>query len=223
MTKARLRANVLLVISGFALLLVAAIVCKFYLHSEDGYSTIKDFSSLLIAIGAAYLAYCFQRRQAFLVSLRDLWKELVEAKGELIEYTHNPNPDQVAFSKAHRALSKAIDTVRGVYRNVGETEDEIGLYPFEPLHDMRKVLDELGFGKATPDKRRAARLRFLRSWNALRWAFLKEFSTPEPPHPITARDAADPPPRRSGRRIDFKLTHYPPAGCVAEGLAAVYL
>ena len=196
MTKARLRINVLLVMAGFALLLVVAIVCRFYLHSEGGYSTIKDFSPLLIAIGAAYLAYCFQRRQAFLVSLRDLWKELVEAKGELAEYTHNPEPDQAAFSKAHRALSKAIDSVRGVYKNVGETEERIGLYPFEPLHDMRKVLDELGFNDATPDRRQAARTRFIRSWNALRWAFLKEFSTPEPPHPITAYDSTDP--RRSG-------------------------
>ena len=188
----RLRTTVLLVVAGFVLLLVAAAVCKFYLHSDDGYSTIKDFSPLLIAIGATHLAYCFQRRQAFLVSLRDLWKEMVEAKGELIEYTHNSQPDQAAFSKVHRALSKAIDAVRGVYKNVDETAEQIGLYPFEPLHDMRRVLDGLGFSNVTPDERRTARIRLVRSWNALRWAFLKEFSTPEPPHPITARDEADP-------------------------------
>lgn len=192
MTRARLRNNVLMVIAGFVFLLIAASVCKFRLHSDDGYILIKDFSPLLIAIGAAYLAYCFQRRQAFLVSLRDLWKEMVEAKGELVEYTHNPAPDQAAFNKAHRALSKSIDSVRGVYKNVGETEENIGLYPLEPLHDMRRVLDELGFANATPDKQCAARRQIIRSWNALRWAFLKEFSTPEPPHPITARGQSDP-------------------------------
>ena len=128
--------------------------------------------------------------------MRDLWKELVEAKGELIEYTHNPEPDLATFSKANRVLSKSIDSVRGVYRNVGETEKDIGLYPFEPLHDMRKALDELGFGDGGPDKRRAARRRFIRSWNALRFAFLEEFAMPKPPHPITAYGATDP------RRVD---------------------
>lgn len=192
MTKAKLRINLIFVVSLFIFTIALAVACKYYSNSMDAYLLIKDFSPLVIAVGAAYLAYCFQRRQAFLISLRDLWKELVEAKGELIEYTHNPEPDQAAFSKAHRGLSRAIDTVRGVYRNVGETEERIGLYPFEPLHDMRKALSELGWTNVTPDQRLAARRRFIRSWNALRWAFLKEFSTPEPPHPITSYDGADP-------------------------------
>ena len=192
MTKTRLLMNVLLVIAGFILLLATAMVLKFYYRADEAYSAIKDFSSLAIATGAAYLAYCFQRRQAFLVSLRDLWKELVEAKGRLIEYTHNPEPDPAAFNEAHRILSKAIDTVRGVYRNVDETEKEIGYYPFEPLHDMRKILVELGSGETTKEERKAARDRLVQSWNALRWAFLKEFSTPEPPHPITSFNAVDP-------------------------------
>ena len=57
MTKARLQLSVLLVITGLTFLLVAAMASKFYFHSEEGYSVIKDFSPLLIAIAAAYLAY----------------------------------------------------------------------------------------------------------------------------------------------------------------------
>ena len=192
MTKERLRNNVLFVMVGLALPLALAIVCKLYFGWVEGYETIKDFSPILIAISAAYLAYCFQQRQAFLVSLRNLWKEMIEAKGALVQYTHNPNPDQRAFGEAHRVLSSAIDSVRGVFRNVEETEAEIGLFPFEPLHDMRRALESLGFVDVSVGKQEIARKQIIRSWNALRWAFLKEFSTPETAHPITSRNASDP-------------------------------
>jgi len=151
-----------------------AMLAKFYWKSDSLYMVLKDFSSIIVAIPAAYLVYCFQRRQAFLVSLRDLWKEMVDAKGELIQYTNDSCPDQAAFGKAHDKLSKATDLVRGVYRNVGETERNIGLYPFEPLHDMRKCLDRLGFKSVTPDQQTQARLEFVSSWNALRREFLRE-------------------------------------------------
>jgi len=192
MTKELLRYNVFVVMASFAALAVVAIGSRVVSHSDSGFQVIKDIVPLAIAIGAAYLAYCFQRRQAFLVSLRDLWKEFIEAKAELVEYTHNSEPDQMAFGKAHRTLSKAIDAVRGVYRNVGETDEAVGLYPFEPLHDMRRALQQLGWVESTPEKRTEARRRVIQAWNALRWAFLQEFSTPEPRHPITRRDAADP-------------------------------
>lgn len=192
MTKQKLLANVLGVISLLLILLLVAIFCRIYFRSEISYSIIKDFTPLLISVAAAYLAYCFQRRQAFLVSLRDLWKEMVDAKIELVEYTHNIKTDQSSFRRTHRSLSKAIDLVRGVYKNVGETDKQLGLYPFEPLHDMRRSLDTLGFVDVTHEKQLEARDEIIRSWNALRYVFLKEFSTPEPPHPITERDAADP-------------------------------
>lgn len=192
MTKQKLLANVLGVISLLLILLLVAIFSRIYFRSEISYSIIKDFTPLLISVAAAYLAYCFQRRQAFLVSLRDLWKEMVDAKIELVEYTHNIKPDQSSFRRTHRSLSKAIDLVRGVYKNVGETDKQLGLYPFEPLHDMRRSLDTLGFVDVTHEKQLEARDEIIRSWNALRYVFLKEFSTPEPPHPITERDAADP-------------------------------
>jgi hypothetical protein len=192
MTKQKLLANVSAVISLLLTLLLTAILLRVYFRSEVSYSIIKDFTPLLISVAAAYLAYCFQRRQAFLVSLRDLWKEMVDAKNELVEYTYNAKPDQSSFRKAHRSLSKAIDLVRGVYKNVDETDKQLGLYPFEPLHDMRRSLEMLGFVDVTHEKQLEARNEITRSWNALRYVFLKEFSTPEPPHPITEINAADP-------------------------------
>lgn len=191
MTKSLLRTNVIGVMLIFAVLIVVAFLLKFGLKSQDAYTVVKDFSPIVIAAAAAYLAYCFQRRQAFLVSLRDLWKEMVEAKSELIEYTHLTEPNQIAFGKAHRAISKTIDLVRGVYKNVGETDQEIGLFPLEPLHDARKALEELYFINATPERQIEARKRIIISWNALRSQFLKEFSTTYPPHPIVTRNAID--------------------------------
>jgi len=133
-----------------ALLGIAQVFPKFY-------GILKDFSGIFVAIAAAYLAYCFQRRQAFLASLRELWDKCIEAKAELIEYTHDPLPDRAKFGNAHRALSEMIDMMRAVYCNVGETKTSIGLYPFEPLHDMKKALDELGFENVSPDLQQRAR------------------------------------------------------------------
>ncbi len=115
MTKRMLQIRLSLVITSLILLLVAAIATDHFLQQRKIYETVKDFSNFIIAIAAAYLAYSFQRRQTFLASLRHLWHELVEAKAALIDYTHNLKPDQIAYSAAHRSLSKAIDTVRSVY------------------------------------------------------------------------------------------------------------
>ena len=52
---------------------------------------------MVIAVAAAYLTYCFQRRQAFLVSLRELWAKAIEAKADLIDYTHDQMPDQPKY------------------------------------------------------------------------------------------------------------------------------
>jgi uncharacterized membrane protein YccC len=98
-----LLANVALVCLGLAVLL------GFALRYPSFYDILKDYTNIFLAIAAAYLTYCFQRRQTFLISLRELWHECIEAKAELIDYTFDPAPDQPKFAKAHRTLSTAID------------------------------------------------------------------------------------------------------------------
>jgi len=185
-TRKKLQLNVILVVLVLFLLVVAAVVCPCL------YQILKDFSNIFIAIAAAYLAYCFQSRQAFIASLKELWHKCIEAKSELIEYSFDPQPDQEAFGKAHLAISTAIDMVRAIYRNVGENEQSIGLFPFEPLHDMRRTLDELGFKGITATQQNEARTRIMLAWNAFRWCFLREFSTAAPTFSITERSACDP-------------------------------
>ena len=46
--------------------------------------------------------------------------------------------------------------MRSVYQNVGETDDLIGIYPYAPLHDMRRALQTLDPRKA-PDADAEAR------------------------------------------------------------------
>lgn len=186
MTKSQLKMRVFGVTVFLGILLLLA------LRFESFHHFLKDFASIFLAVAAAYLAYCFQRRQTFLTSLRDLWNKAIEAKAELIDYMHNPRPNQESFGKAHRSISTAIDMVRAVYCNVSESRTSIGLYPFEPLHDMRKALERMGFENVTDAQRTTERKNVLQAWNAFRWSFLREFSTPKPSHYITVRNAVDP-------------------------------
>jgi hypothetical protein len=79
MTKRMLLTNVALVCLGLAALL------GFALCYPSFHDILKDYVSIFLAIAAAYLTYCFQRRQAFLVSLRELWHKCIEAKAELVD------------------------------------------------------------------------------------------------------------------------------------------
>ena len=192
MTKKRLQQNVFWVILAFLSIPLVGILLKLPATPDDIYDIIKDFSALIIAGGAGYLAYCFQQRQSFLASLRELWREAVSAKGDLLVCTGDEGPSEHEIQQANRSLSAVIDLMRGVYKNVDESEAIIGLYPFEPLHDMRRVLWRVQDTALSPQQRAEERGHVLQAWNAFRWAFLGEFSTPYPSHPITSRGAADP-------------------------------
>jgi hypothetical protein len=77
--------------------------------------------------------------------------------------------------------------MRIVYRNVGETNDLVGLYPYAPLHDMRRALQTLDPGKSqnlTPEARKLARDAILQSFYALRENFLEELDLEAPSHPL---------------------------------------
>lgn len=186
MTKAKLKMNVALVI--IALLALLALALLF----EEFHRVLKDFSGIFLAIAASYLAYCFQRRQAFLSSLKDLWHKCIEAKADLVDYTHNINPDQESYGKAHRSISIAIDMVCAVYCNVSESQNSLGFFPFEPLHDMRRSLENIGFQDVSEEQCLQARANIIQSWNTFRWVFLKELSTPKPTHYILGRNERDP-------------------------------
>jgi len=210
MTKAKLMRRLLVVV--FAILaLVGAAVAGRLSGTEAGrtlYAIIVDFTELQIALAAVYLAYVFQQRAFFVQMLRALWSQIIVAKNEVIQYAHDPVLTRDKYARAFNEVSRAIDEVRSVYRNVGESDERVGVYPYEPLQDMLRALTQLGFGAPTDGQRANCRARVVRAWNALRYEFRREFEPPEPSHPITEtyaadprRDtSADPPPPRSTKR-----------------------
>lgn len=77
-------------------------------------------------------------------------------------------------------ISKSIDEVRGVYKNLDETKNNIGLYPFESLKEIHKIISDLGFGALDTDKSTEARKHIRHNCGNLRRSFLSEFDRSEP-------------------------------------------
>jgi hypothetical protein len=132
--------------------------------------------------------------------LRALWSHLIFAKNDVTSLTRfvaagglerNPESFESRYEQVYASLSHAIDEMRGVYRNVGETDSDLGLYPFEPLHDMRRSLELLG-RDPTVAQARETQTQVNQAWESLRFSFLKEFEAPEPTNPILGQNSRDP-------------------------------
>ena len=98
-----------------------------------------------------------------------------------------PTPATDDYLAAFCRISETIDNMRVVYANVGETSSLIGIYPFAPLHDMRRALQSLDPRKRTdisPEERKLVRDAILQSFYALRENFLIELDIDAPEHPI---------------------------------------
>lgn len=153
------------------------------------YELVRDTSLLLVTVVAAYMAHIFQKRATFLQSLRNQWRDIVETKAALIYYCHLESPSLEDYLRTARRLSSCIDNMRIVYANVGETETLVGLYPYEPLHDMRRDLEDLDPRQNTPSSqdRYMARGRIWEAFKAIREHFLDEFELEAPTRPILVR------------------------------------
>ena len=154
---------------------------------KDIYDYLKDMSLVLVTVVAAYLANVFQKRSLFLGSLKEEWRNIVKAKSALYTYTQLETPDQAQYLAAFCTISECLDNMRAVYRNVGETDKLIGLYPYAPLHDMRRALQTLkpvNGRLATAEERELARDAIVQSFYALRETFLEEVDLEAPENPL---------------------------------------
>ena len=180
-----------------AVLAVAALARFIYPLQAEGspaykvlfaaYEYLKDMSLLIATGGVAYLGNVFQRRSSFIDSLKEEWRDVLHAKSALLEFTHLEQPTTQQYFAAFNILSETIDNMRTVYRNVGETDTLIGLYPFAPLHDMRRALQTLNPSKAqgiAEDDRKMVRDAVLQAFYALRERFLEELDLEEPTSPV---------------------------------------
>jgi hypothetical protein len=162
---------------------------------KDSYEYLRDMSLLIATGGVAYITNMFQKRSSFIEGLKEEWRDIIATKSALFTYTQLERPTLDQYVATFCRLSETIDNMRSVYQNVGETGDLIGLYPYAPLHDMRRALQTLDPRKnPNPDAeaRNLVRDAILQSFYALRETFLEELDLEEPDHPLLIS---------SGRRV----------------------
>ena len=153
----------------------------------DIYDYMKDMALIFITVIAAYLANVFQKRSNFVGSLEREWRGIVQTKTALFRYSEKSDPSHDDYLDAFCAISATLDNMRIVYENVGENEHLIGLYPYEPLHDMRRALMTLNPKKhasISDQQRRIVRDAIVQCFSALRENFLEELDIEQPTHPL---------------------------------------
>lgn len=147
------------------------------------YEFMRDMSLLIATGGVAYLSNIFQKRSKFVESLEEEWRNIVRTKSALLTYCEKPYLGTDDYLAAFSRISETIDTMRIVYRNAGETEGLIGLYPYAPLHDMRRALQTLD-PRVTPelsqDQKKLVKDTILQAFYALREIFIEELDLEEP-------------------------------------------
>lgn len=201
MTRSKLRRTLGWIYVALVIVLAVSLVTKLASHipgiagtrweglAKDVYDYLKDMALVFVTVVAAALAGIYQRRQSFIAALKEEWRDIIKAKSELVAFTHILNPDHAQYMRAFTAMSETLDNMRSVYRNVGETKQLIGYYPYEPLHDMRRVLQAMDPRKVTPENYvdpSVARDAIIRSFLTVRESFLEELDLEPPDKPILA-------------------------------------
>jgi hypothetical protein len=180
MTKRQFRYKILRV--AVVLALYAILGVFLYGHSQHSknhlYPIYKDLMSLIIAIAASYLGFAYQRRQSYLQALRDLWNRLIPAVYRAVECARNDQPASSQFSEVIRELDTVIDSLRGVFENI-PNGTALGLYPYEPLKDIRTLVYWLSEGRNAEERHLAERcIRQL--WYDVHSRMLQEFDREVP-------------------------------------------
>lgn len=161
------------------------------------YGYMRDMALVFVTMVAAYLANVFQKRTKFVASLEEEWRAMVKTKTKLVTFCEREDATLDDYLHAYGRMSATLDNMRIVYRNVGETDDLIGLYPYSPLHDMRRALETLDpriqpaehQGRASPEQRRVACKAIQQAFSALRETFLEELDLEEPSHGLLVSGA----------------------------------
>jgi hypothetical protein len=144
------------------------------------YETFKDLIPIILAIPAAYLGYCFQRRSNYVSALRSLWSKMVHATNKAMQYTYEMGASQEEYHEVLILLRIVIDEVRGVYKNLRESNGENGIYPYEPIKLIHYEISKLGYGVKEEHKCILARKRVYGYWKSIRENFLAEFDRADP-------------------------------------------
>lgn len=152
-----------------------------------------EITAAILAAGGGLLAIMFQWRGEFVATLREVWRTCLEGYAEVRSLYRLDTVTDADVQRALRAMSLAIDSMRSIYRNVGEDETYIGLYPYTPLHDIRLIVqaDHKSGAIADPDKSRRRIAELDAYWRTFRIHFLDELRPPEPDSYVTDRLRSD--------------------------------
>jgi len=199
MTRSSLRSAQRRLYAFLLVVLAISLIAKLYDHVpmlnalggsgvlKDIYEYIKDMSLLIATGGVAMISNVYQKRSNFIESLEEEWRRIVATKSALYAFCEKPFPTTDDYIAAFCRISETLDSMRIVYRNVGETDALVGLYPFAPLHDMRRALmtlDPRGENEITPDHRKFVRDAVLQCFYALRETFIEELDLTSPDTPL---------------------------------------
>lgn len=183
MTAKSLRDILLLTIGIYAATIALGLLLRAWpwAGATTAYATYKDLIPLIIAIPAAYLAFCFQRRQSYMQALRSLWESTTRAIAAARTYTDTPKPAQEKYVQTLEGLSLVIDQYRGVFRNIPTRYGHGGWFPFEPIRQIYWEIRDLGYGEpVTEEMRQRARDRIEEMWKRSREQLLAEFDRDVP-------------------------------------------
>lgn len=195
MTKQNLSAAIRKVVLGCGIWVVLMLVARLapcppwmkqYLpFSRDAlYTVLKDVIPLVLAWPVAFLSHAFQRRVSYLQALRTLYGDIILAIAQARQYTYAEDREESEWEDSLVALSKAIDGVRSVYYNLEESEQNTGLYPFEPLKEIYQAI--LQCPPNCDEAHRTSIRRLIDSkWKDVRHRFLDEFDRSMPTKPVT--------------------------------------
>ncbi len=190
MTRKNLYKWTLIVVLIYFLAIIIGIFLRISFPDTNGvasiaYQTFKDLVPFFIAIPAAWLGYCFQKRFSYLSALREFWNILIPACQQAIQYTHIQNPTDHDFAKTQQDLSTVIDSLRGVFKNLGPSS-KIGLYPYENLKDICQIVSWLKFSSNHTDDDRYWARRCIRTlWSSMHHMLLLEFDREVPVYPLS--------------------------------------
>lgn len=151
------------------------------------YEFMRDMSLLIATGGVAYISNIYQKRSTFVHGLEEEWRSIVRTKSALLTYCDKPYQGTDDYLAAFSRISETIDTMRIVYRNAGETSGLVGLYPYAPLHDMRRVLQTLDprqGSEISKQQKELVRDAIGQAFYALRETFLDELDLEEPQNPL---------------------------------------
>lgn len=190
MTKNSLRKRIRFVVF-LCLLLISVGGILFYVDNSV-FQTFRDFILLLVAIPAALLADYFQKRNNFEDALRILWSNILTSVNEARQYTYRQSASEDEYRRILVSLSKSIDEMRSVYKNLGESKTNTGFYPFESIKIIYQLFFDLGFGNLQKEKSEKTRDEMDHYWKNFKESFLWEFDRPEPESFNTPHSYGDP-------------------------------